>query len=171
MILSLDISTTAIGVSIVKPGRVIHLTDAIVLKKEKNLLKKLDIVQDYLIQLKSRNFKFSEIRVEEFLMGFQRGKSSAQTITKLAGFNTAVQYLLYKTFKKEPVLVNAQSKRKDLGITIDKSKDTKQQLMEWVESNCAVRLPRKILKSGPRKGKEVMADHANDIADAIIVGI
>lgn len=173
MILSFDISTTAIGISVIEDKKVLY-TDALRLKKIKCLLEKIEQVKSFLDSnefINKNKRKIKEVRVEQFLQNFRRGFSSADTITKLAGFNTSVQYLLYVKFNKKPVLINAVSARKQLGINLDKDRDTKEQVMEWVEDNIKINLPRKILKGGPRKGEEVMADYANDIADAIVLGL
>lgn len=172
MILALDISTTTIGIAFIRDNQVIH-TDFIDLKKEKELLDKISIVDKYIDTnelIKKYSKKITEIRIEQFLQNFRRGLSSAATITKLAGFNTSVQYLLFKKLSLYPNMISSNTARSSLGINLDKDRDTKEQICEFVNLNY-YKLPRKILKGGPNKGQETWANHANDIADAIVIGL
>lgn len=173
MILSLDISTTTVGLALIQKNNVV-LFHAIELKKQKSLYDKLDVVKKYFTEdddFKSYKKKIKEIRVEQFLMNFRRGFSSAATITKLAGFNTAVRWMMYDLFSIRPYSINPVSARSSLGINVVKDEDTKEQVMKWVESTHKINLPTKIMKGGPNKGKKVRHPSANDIADAIVIGL
>lgn len=172
MILALDVSTTTIGIAITDSKKVIWV-DHINLTKHKDLLDKIEVVESYLknnTDIKKYLKKIKEVRIEQFLQNFRRGLSSAATITKLAGFNTAVQYLVFKSTSLRPLMVSSNTARSSLGIILDKSKDTKEQVMEFVNEH-HYKLPRKILKGGKNKGKETWANHANDVADAIVIGL
>jgi len=172
MILALDVSTTTIGVAIIDNKKVIEI-EAIELKKTKDLLDKIVFVEDWFNTsplLKKYKKKIKEVRIEQFLQNFRRGFSSAATITKLAGFNTAIQYLVYVKLSLRPNMVSSNTARSSIGINLDKSRDTKEQICEFVHEH-HIKLPRKILKVGKNKGKETWADYANDIADAVVIGL
>ena len=50
-------------------------------------------------------------------------------------------------------------------------KKTKDQVLEWVaEQEQSVVWPKKILKSGPNKGKERLLEQCFDMADAYVIG-
>jgi|11_taG_2_1085331.scaffolds.fasta_scaffold03066_3 hypothetical protein len=172
MILALDISTTTIGVALINNGKVSSI-NYISLKKTKDLIDKIQETSDWFDNdptFQKVKYKIKEVRIEQFLQSFRKGMSSAATITKLAGFNTAVQYLMYVKLSLRPNMIASNVARKSIGIKLDKQKDTKEQICEFVHQHYYP-LPRKILKGGPRKGQETWADHANDIADAIVIGL
>ena len=110
------------------------------------------------------------IGIEQNLQSFRSGFSSAQTISTLSKFNGIVSFISFEIFKTEPVHINVNAARKSLGIKLIRKKDggkpTKDQVLEWVQSNVEFSWPKKILKSGPRKGQEVNDPGCFDIADA-----
>lgn len=172
MILALDISTSTIGVAFINNKKVSSI-NYINLKKTKDLLDKIQETSDWFDNdpmFQKVKHKIKEVRIEQFLQSFRKGMSSAATITKLAGFNTTVQYLMYVKLNLRPNMIASNVARKSLGIKLDKQKDTKDQICEFIDKN-HWKLPRKTLKSGPRKGQDTWADHSNDIADAIVIGL
>ena len=63
------------------------------------------------------------------------------------------------------------SARKLLGIKIDRKskKSTKEQVFDWVDSQTEEVWPTRVLKSGKRKGLEVLEDYVYDMADAFVI--
>lgn len=137
IILGLDVSTSVTGVcvidSTVEPddaGSHILLLDRIEFKKCKTLWDKADAVSRYLDDLIRGSFPDDvlpygicpdRIVLEEPLMGFRPGMSSAQTITTLMRFNGIVSYIARRTFKQDPEYINAPHARKLCGIKLQKT--------------------------------------------------
>ena len=171
MILSLDISTSCTGYCIFSDtGRLVHF-GAVDMSKEKSFFKKVDILQAALENLFSE-FDIEVAAIEESLQSFRSGFSSARTLFTLSKFNGIVQYICYKK-GIEITTYNVNSARKLASIKIDrKSKTTtKEQVAYQVEEiEKSLVLPRKLLKSGPRKGLEVYQNASYDIADAYVIG-
>ena len=71
-------------------------------------------------------------------------------------------------------MINVNNARKLVGIKInkkDKIKNTKAQVLEQVQKlNETLTWPRRVLKSGPRKGLEIYDDCCYDRADAYVIG-
>jgi hypothetical protein len=108
--------------------------------------------------------KISVFAIEEAVLGFAKGRSSANTITKLISFNFAVRYWIYKTISINPVLVNPSRARKFVGLQFEKntnSADKKKVVANFVESKFCIKLPK--TKNGTYKY------YSFDIADSIIV--
>ena len=56
-----------------------------------------------------------------------------------------------------------------MGIKINKSRDTKDQIMEWVEVVTGTQLPRRTVKVGKKKGQVIYDNGVNDAADAYVM--
>ena len=175
MILGLDVSTSCTGYSIMDEYG--NFVDAgyINLKKIKNFWKKADEVKERLILL-SKKFQIEKIFVEENLQMFRPGMSSARTLSILARFNGIVCFIAREVIGKDPISINVNHARKSLGIKLlrkkDGGKDTKDQILEWVSLHIkdeSYKWPTKILKSGPRKGSEILEPGCYDIADACVI--
>lgn len=110
MILGLDCSTNVAGVAfynepIVKFGCFID-TSKLDNNKEKiqYIISELD---------KMEHIKFiTKINLEAPVLGFQRGKTSAQTIITLIRFNALLEYLLSEYYKMQVNLISANTARK-----------------------------------------------------------
>lgn len=134
LILGLDVSTSMIGVCIVDPdvvpddaGSHILLLDRIEFKKCRTLWEKADKVEDWLQTVYlDPNFGLGSncidrIVVEEPLMGFRPGMSSAQTISTLMRFNGIVSYAARNAFEQEPEYVGSGHARKLCGIKLQRT--------------------------------------------------
>jgi Holliday junction resolvasome RuvABC endonuclease subunit len=116
------------------------------------------------------------IFIEENLQAFRPGLSSAKTLLTLARFNGMVSYQMHVLTGKIPVYINVNTARKTLGIKLDRKSSvaTKDQIHRWVDNdpaftNTSSTWPFKILKSGPRKGLEILDPAAYDMADAYVI--
>jgi len=176
-ILGLDVSTACTGWSVFNDKHEFVDMGAIELSKIKGFYRKADTVRQKIDEL-SKQYKFNRVYIEENLQSFRRGFSSAQTLSTLARFNGVVSLISYETFGVEPVHINVNAARKGLGIKlVRKSKGgapTKQQIFEWVDKDLTTLgitypWPIKILKSGPRKGFELLDPCAYDMADAYVI--
>ena len=144
----------------------------ILLSKKQGLYKKATDVRKELNSIFIK-YSISKVYIEENLQSFRAGFSSAKTLSTLARFNGIVSLISYETFSVEPNHINVNSARKSLGIKIIRKKDggkpTKEQVLDWVSSTVSVSWPTKILKSGPRKGTQILDPGCFDMADAYVV--
>ena len=171
MILALDISTSITGYCIFNNHNVVHIGH-IDLRKEKDFFRKIDLMKAEIIEL-DKKYKFTDVAIEEPLQSFARGLSSAKTLFTLAKFNGIIQYIVF-SLGLIPTVINVNNARKLVGIKIDKkdkTKNTKEQVLEQVKQlNTNLTWPKRILKSGPRKGLEIYDDSCYDRADAWVIG-
>lgn len=169
MILGLDVSTSSTGWSILgDDGRLIEM-GSVNLSKCEGIFGKSRAMSQGLVDLKVKFPGVSRISIEEPLQGFRRGLSSAQTLLTLARFNGIVSWQASTIFGIDPSFINSSVARKGLGIKLDKQRDTKEQIMEWVELDTGTKLPRRIVAVGKNKGAEVYAPGVNDAADAYVI--
>jgi hypothetical protein len=109
MILGLDISTSIIGVCVMKD--------------------KAKVVEDYLkTNIKSQ--KIEHIFIEEALMFFRRGGSTAKTMATLQRFNGIVSWLCFDVLGLEPQYITPISARSKCGIKVPRGKKAKEVVME-----------------------------------------
>jgi Holliday junction resolvasome RuvABC endonuclease subunit len=168
MILGLDVSTTSTGWAIISEDGSFVEMGSFKLVKHDNLFDKAAAVRVGLAELKEK-YNVSKISIEEPLQGFRRGMSSAHTLLTLARFNGIISWQAYVVFGFEPIFISCTAARKDLSIKIDKSRDTKDQVMEWVECVTGTQLQRRVAKVGKKKGQTLFAAGVNDAADAYVM--
>ena len=171
MLLSLDISTSITGFCVFNEWDCVHIGH-IDLRKEKDFFKKIDLVKEKIEEL-HKQYNFKQVAIEEAFQSFGRGLSSAKTLFTLAKFNGIIQYIVFSLGIKATV-INVNNARKLVGIKVnkkDKTKNTKEQVLEQVQClNTTLVWPKRILKSGPRKGLEIYDDCCFDRADAWVIG-
>jgi len=111
MLLSLDISTSTIGIAIFDGNHKLHELSYVKFdKKEKCLFKKLDAFILYLDN-KYKGIEFDDIAIEKSLVHFKSKFSSADVISKLTTMNALVSGFLYKRFNVLPIFYNVQTAR------------------------------------------------------------
>jgi len=128
IIVGLDVSTSVTGVCILDPGippddrgsHILYL-DRIEFKKCKTLWEKADAVAVELSNLSEKYPGTYRVALEEPLMGFQKGMSSATTITTLMRFNGITSYISREIFKVDPEYIASSSARKLCGIKIQRT--------------------------------------------------
>ena len=174
MILGLDISTSCTGWSILSDDGKLVQMGAINLSRFKTLFSKAEHVA---VELSKINFSYdvSSIFIEENLQAFRPGLSSAKTLLTLARFNGVVSYLARKEFSLDPYYINVNVARKTVGLKIISKKKggkpTKEQVLDWSMNKISFVWPKKILKSGPRKGLEIFDPSCFDMADAYVIAL
>jgi Holliday junction resolvasome RuvABC endonuclease subunit len=175
MYLGLDISTSCTGWCVLDDKLQVCDVGFIDTSKVKAVFKKAQTVLEKLEDIHSR-FVISDVYIEENLQAFRPGLSSAKTLLTLARFNGIISYICEQTFKYEPIFVNVNVARKTVGLKIVRQskggKPTKEQVFDWVNNELKgidYHWPRKILKSGPRKGESVLEKGCYDAADAYVV--
>jgi Holliday junction resolvasome RuvABC endonuclease subunit len=92
MVLGLDASTSVVGYAFID-GDEIHDMGFIDLKKFKTINEKAVYAYEELLENEAFN-EVTSICVEDSLMGFSRGRTSTQTIIKLAKFNAVLCFIL-----------------------------------------------------------------------------
>ena len=172
MILGLDISTACTGWCILSEDAELIDIGYFDLKSYSDLYEKAESVKTQLQTLREK-FDVKKVFIEENLQAFRPGFSSAKTIVTLARFNGVVSYLTSLVFDLSPEYINVTAARKKVGLKIISKRrggaPTKDQVFEWVSKKVDRDWPTKILKSGPRKGQEVLEDFRYDMADAYVV--
>jgi hypothetical protein len=137
IILGMDVSTSCTGVCVVDSdvqpdvkGSHILFLDRIEFKGCKTFWDKTTVVAKYLDDLISGSFADGRLTtgicpdrvvLEEPLMGFRSGMSSAQTITQLMRFNGIVSYIALTRFKCEPEYIGSAHARKLCGIKLQRT--------------------------------------------------
>ena len=128
MILGLDVSTSIIGVCLFKDDKVVK-ADYIDLRKVSGLLHKAQAVEDY-INNNLQEAQIEHIFIEQALMFFRRGGSTAKTMATLQNFNGVVSWLCFKLLDLEPQYITPISARSKCGIKVPRGKKAKEVVME-----------------------------------------
>lgn len=129
LVLGLDVSTSITGVCFldadVEPdnkGSHIVLLEHIDFKKCNTFFEKADKIKSELLR------HISDLRetptifaLEEPLLGFQKGMSSASTITTLMRFNGITSYIGRELFKVDPQYISSSHARKLCGIKMQRT--------------------------------------------------
>jgi len=174
MIIGLDISTSCTGWCVIDNSGSFIDMGYIPLSSYKSTYVKARKVADELTQLHI-TYDIERVFIEENLQAFRPGLSSAKTLLTLARFNGIVSYLAQQEFYCEPLHINVNAARKSVGLKIISKKKggkpTKEQVLDWVTSKVNYTWPTKILKSGPRKGQNVLELGCFDMADAYVISL
>lgn len=159
MILGLDVSTSIIGVCLLKGDKVVK-ADYIDLRKVSGLLHKAQVVEDY-INNNLKEIKIEHIFIEQALMFFRRGGSTAKTMAILQNFNGVVSWLCFKQLELEPQYITPISARSKCGIKVPRGKKAKEVVMEhFLESK---EFPIDYTRYGN------VQKYCYDMADAVVV--
>ena len=110
--LGLDASTTTVGYAFVDGSEVIDL-GFIPIQKEKSIRDKVQLTMDTITELDPFD-QIEQIYIEDSLSGFSRGRTSQQTIIKLAKFNAVLVYCLEFAYGEIVDGVNPMTARKNL---------------------------------------------------------
>lgn len=182
IILGLDVSTSIVGVCVVDSnvqpddkGSHILFLDKIEFKGCKTLWDKADVVSRYMDDLIRGSFPDDvlpygicpdRIVLEEPLMGFRPGMSSALTISTLMRFNGIVSYIARRTFKQEPEYIGSAHARKLCGIKLQRTAvggPQKEQVFAHMAANDLKHVNWPVKKNG----KQV--DWSRDACDAYVI--
>lgn len=111
-ILGLDASTTTVGYAFVENKKVIDM-GFIPINKEKTIRDKVQVTLDEVNKLDPFD-EIDKIYIEDSLSGFMRGRTSQQTIIKLAKFNAVLTYCLEFAYGEIVDGINPMTARKHL---------------------------------------------------------
>ena len=110
--LGLDASTTTVGYAFVD-GKEIVTMGFIPIQKEDTIRDKVRLTMDTITELDPFE-KVEQIYIEDSLSGFMRGRTSQQTIVKLAKFNAVLVYCLEFAYGEIVEGINPMTARKHL---------------------------------------------------------
>tara|TARA_R110000851_G_scaffold110354_1_gene233101 strand:+ start:235 stop:738 length:504 start_codon:yes stop_codon:yes gene_type:complete len=146
-ILGLDASTTTVGYAFVENKKVIDM-GFIPISKEKTIRDKVQVTLDEINKLDPFD-EIDKIYIEDSLSGFMRGRTSQQTIIKLAKFNAVLTYCLEFAYGEIVDGINPMTARKHL---FGKSREKGVSAKDFVkkEINCLYSLEEyvKLTKTG-----------------------
>lgn len=146
-ILGLDASTTTVGYAFVENKKVIDM-GFIPINKEKTIRDKVKLTLDEVNKLDPFD-EIDKIYIEDSLSGFMRGRTSQQTIIKLAKFNAVLVYCLEFAYGEIVDGINPMTARKNL---FGKSREKGVSAKDFVkkEINCLYSLEEyvKLTKTG-----------------------
>ena len=139
--------------------KIVH-TEYIDLRKIGNFFEKAKKVEDSLKEIK-KNHNIEHIFIEQALMFFRRGGSTAKTMSVLQRFNGIISWQSYQLFDMEPNYVTPISARSKCGIKVARGKKAKEVVMEhFIES-------KEFQIDYTRYGN--VQKYCYDIADAVVV--
>jgi len=174
IIVGLDVSTSVTGVCILDPGippddrgsHILHL-DRIEFKKCKTLWEKADLTALELHNLSKKYPGTYKVVLEEPLMGFRTGMSSAATITTLMRFNGITSYISREIFKVDPEYIASSSARKLCGIKVQKTSvagmSGKEQVFKYMSEHDLKHV------KWPTKKNGQPIDSSRDMTDAYVI--
>lgn len=174
LILGLDVSTTVTGVCILNPmipaddqGSNIVYLDKIDFKKCKTFWEKADVIANEFSNLLAKYPSNYNVALEEPLMGFRTGMSSAATITTLMRFNGIVSYISREIFNVDPEYISSASARKLCGIKMQKTSiagmSGKEQVFKYMSEHDLKHI------RWPKKKNGDAVDWSRDATDAYVV--
>lgn len=175
LILGLDVSTSITGLCFIdaeispddKGSHIIRL-EYIDFKKCGTFFEKADKVHSELVRHISQLGETPSIfALEEPLMGFQKGMSSATTITTLMRFNGIVSYIGRSIFKVDPIYISSAHARKLCGIKMQRTSiagmSGKEQVFKYMSENDLKHITWPVKKSG------APIDASRDMTDAYVI--
>lgn len=169
IILGLDVSTSCTGVCVLDssaPAGDYRVLDYIGFKGCKTFWEKCDEVEKYLRNLKS-NHGITRVVLEEPLMGFRPGMSSAQTISQLLRFNGIVSNLARKEFGVDPEYISANHARKAAGIKLQRTSVAGMSQKEQVFKHMSEHDLKDVVWPTKKSGQAV--DWSRDATDAYVI--
>ena len=145
--IGLDASTTTVGYAFVD-GKDIVTMGFIPIQKEKTIRDKVQLTMDTITELDPFD-QVEQIHIEDSLSGFSRGRTSQQTIIKLAKFNAVLTYCLEFAYGEIVDGVNPMTARKHLFGSARKQGVTAKDFVKK-EINCLYNLEEyvKLTKTG-----------------------
>tara|TARA_R110000823_G_scaffold8297_2_gene29483 strand:+ start:4237 stop:4740 length:504 start_codon:yes stop_codon:yes gene_type:complete len=110
VILGLDISTSCVGYAFTENKKILDM-GFIDIKKQSTPKEKTFYVLEYLSKNKYID-DIEKINIEDNLSGFAGGRTSQQTIVKLAKFNAVLGFVVEEEFRVEVENINPMTARK-----------------------------------------------------------
>jgi hypothetical protein len=169
-ILSLDASTTTIGISIIDydDGYNCELIYCEFYKPDKsiNLLDMLIKARSYILDIAIK-YTINEFVIEDYIK-FMKGSSSASTVIPLAILNTTLRLMIWDQLQIQPQALNVLKIRHALKLT--KKLPIKEEIPDLVAYHLGIEYPW-LYKINKRTKQQVIKEESYDIADSIAVGL
>lgn len=167
-ILSLDISTTTIGISVLEHnnGKNIKLLHQEFYKPPKiDIFEMLLDVSNHMRSIYD-TWKPDEIAIEEFIQ-FMKGGSGAKTIIPLAVLNRVIGFCFFIWTGQTPILYSVMTIRHT--IKFGKKIPPKEDIPEIVAKHLQIEFP--YYYKTNKRGKQTIMTESYDVADSIAVGL
>ncbi len=158
--LGLDVSTTCLGICAIDENNNIVYSKALQLHKYEHPDKKKPVEEEF--EKISKEFDVQTVCIEAPL--FMRGKTSADTITKMFFFNGWVSCFAYMKFKKYPKYVNLNKARQKHGLRVPGKEITKENTSKKKVLDFLVALGYPLVEERTRQGNVRASSY--DISDA-----
>lgn len=176
LLLSIDGSSTVCGYTIWNKETKEWLEMSYLkFNSEHTLIQRAEEFKDFLDNLMARRSGIDEMVIEESFTKF--GTSNDKVIAMLNQINILYRYICHmKGIKTNTITVQesrkaALPKAKFLAKKLAGGMDHKEQAFFYLLAQLGeAPFPKKVMKSGPRKGQEVFIDEARDMSDSWIVG-
>ena len=170
MILGLDVSTSKTGWCLLHNDGSLLDMGCVVSASDDDLFARTSVLMETLVAVLKRAEGEVEIVIEEPLLRFAKGMSSASTLLTLNRYNGMVTYACWSALRIRPVHLNVIFARRRLGIKKEKSDNVKEVVMKWVSKDVpGYPWPTKVVTRGKRKGETVFEDFCYDVADAYVM--
>ena len=161
-ILGLDISTAIVGFAVMTTEFQLVTYDKLKFKKGLTLEQKAEHFKNKVGHFDSY-YCISEVFVEQPAMMFGRGKTTANTMSKLQRFNGMCCYAVYELLKTEAVMIHTNTARKKMNIKVPRNVLNKKHfIIECVEKKYPSFKYNLTRFGNPQPGTD-------DIADAIVI--
>lgn len=169
IVLGLDVSTTTIGISVLKRHKnKIKLMHYEYYKPDKKVseLKRLFDAKQYILNI-AKKYKVTDFAIEEYIK-YLGGGSSASTILPLAILNRTLCLGIYEYFDREPQMYNVLTVRHKLKF--DKKLPAKEEMPYVVAEHLNID-PVLYTKFSKKKNEDQIMKVTYDVNDAIAVGL
>jgi len=111
-----------------------------------------------------------QIVIEEPLLRFARGMSSASTLLTLNRYNGMVTHAVWKSTGVKPTHLNVIFARRRLGIKKGKDDKVKEVVMDWVAKSLPdYQWPTRVVTRGKNRGAVIFEESCFDVADAYVM--
>ena len=168
MILGLDVSTSKTGWCMLNDDATLHKMGCVV-HGEGTLFDRVAVLIDSLRHETSGSTDL-HVAIEEPLLSFARGMSSASTLLTLNRYNGMVTYACWRDLGVQPIHLNVIFARRNLGIKKQKGDNVKEVVMDWVAQQVkGYTWPTKVISRGKRAGEVVFEPICYDVADAYVM--
>ena len=162
MILGLDVSTSIIGVTILDGHGNLLMCESWDLRNKKYYpslyVKGKKVQEKFNEMIHQRQFRISQIYIEDSLQSFRPGFSSAKIITTLAKMGGIVGWLCEEVFSIPPEYLNSKTARKTCGIKVLRGQNAKEIALNHMlkkEPACTIEYTK---KGNPKPGSYDQAD-------------
>jgi len=160
MLIGIDVSSSIIGIAILDSGGSLISNLSWDLRKLGTMYDKAAHIANEVISL--RKYAPTSVYIEEALMNFRFGSTSANTLSVLHKFNGIVSWLIYEKLGIEPKHINPTTARSLVGIKVPKGSKAKEVVLEHLSRTEPVFTVEYTKFGNPRA-------EFYDMADAIVV--